>query len=218
MSFSCVDCLKKPCRSHDLDQLPKGCPTAACDPEQVFAMYSDEEKEMLRHAALVESGGYGRHTRVEEIMHFAYRMGYKKIGIAFCGGLINEANTFAKVLRANGFEVESVCCKVCSIPKSKLGISNEEQVRPGQTEVMCNPGYQAEYLNAAGVDLKVLLGLCVGHDTEFLMRAKPPVTVLAAKDRALGHNPLAALYCSGGYFKRISTFIQRLKSGEDWKP
>ena len=46
MSFSCVDCLKKPCRSHDLDQLPKGCPTAACDPEQVFAMYSDEEKEM----------------------------------------------------------------------------------------------------------------------------------------------------------------------------
>ena len=48
MSFSCIDCMKKPCRTHQLDQLPKGCPTAACDPEQVLAIYSDGEKKLLR--------------------------------------------------------------------------------------------------------------------------------------------------------------------------
>ena len=211
MEFSCVDCMKKPCRTHDLDQLPKGCPTASCNPEKVFSLYSEEERKMLREAAAVERIGYGRHTRVEEIMHFCHRMGYQKVGIAFCSGFSSEANTLAKVLRDNGFEVVGVCCKVCSISKRKLGIRDEEQVRPGQFEAMCNPGYQAVYLNEAGVDIKILLGLCVGHDTEFLIHAKPPVTVLATKDRALGHNPLAALYGVNSYFKRLTTFIERLK-------
>ena len=90
MKFSCVDCMKKPCRTHDLDQLPKGCPTAECDPEKVFAIYSEEERKLLREAAAVERIGYGRHTRVEEIMHFCHRMGYQKIGVAFCSGFSSE--------------------------------------------------------------------------------------------------------------------------------
>ena len=38
------------------------------------------------------------------------------------------------------------------------------------------------------------MGLCVGHDSLFLKYAEAPCTVLAVKDRLLGHNPLAAIY------------------------
>ena len=41
-------------------------------------------------SAEVEYEGYCRLTRVEEIMTFARKMGYQKIGIAYCIGLVNE--------------------------------------------------------------------------------------------------------------------------------
>jgi uncharacterized metal-binding protein len=71
-------------------------------------------------------------------------------------------------------------------------------------EPMCNPIAQAEVLNAEQVDLAVMLGLCVGHDTLFIKYCRVPCTVLAVKDRVLGHNPLAALYLSTGpYYGRL---------------
>jgi hypothetical protein len=62
----------------------------------------------------------------------------------------------------------------------------------GIMEPMCTPIAQAEVLNTEKVDLAILLGLCVGHDTLFLKYCHVPCTVLAVKDRVLGHNPLAA--------------------------
>jgi len=52
---------------------------------------------------------------VEEIIAFAKRIGAKKIGIATCIGLMNEAKIFAKILKAKGLESYSVICKVGSI-------------------------------------------------------------------------------------------------------
>ena len=49
-------------------------------------------------SAEVEYEGYCRLTRVEEIMTFARKMGYKKLGIAYCIGLVNEARIFARIL------------------------------------------------------------------------------------------------------------------------
>ncbi len=66
---------------------------------------------------------------------------------------------------------------------------------------MCNSVTQAKLLNKAKTDLNVLVGLCVGHDSLFIKFSKAPVTVLAAKDRVLAHNPLAALY-AGHYFNK----------------
>lgn len=63
-------------------------------------------------SAEVEYEGYCRLTRVEEIMTFARKMGYRRIGIANCIGLQNEARIFARILRDNGFDVFSVICKV----------------------------------------------------------------------------------------------------------
>jgi uncharacterized metal-binding protein len=47
----------------------------------------------------------------------------------------------------------------------------------------------------------VLLGLCVGHDSLFFKYTEAPGTVLAVKDRLLGHNPLAAVYNVDSYYR-----------------
>jgi len=75
---------------------------------------------------------------------------------------------------------------------------------PEMFEPICNPIAQAEVINAEGVDLAVQLGLCVGHDSLFIKYCRVPTTVLAVKDRVLGHNPLAAVYLSKGpYYSRL---------------
>ena len=68
---------------------------------------------------------------------------------------------------------------------------------------MCNPLLQAEILNHEETELNIVLGLCVGHDALFLKKAKAFCTVLAAKDRVTGHNPLAALYTLHSYYQKL---------------
>lgn len=66
---------------------------------------------------------------------------------------------------------------------------------------MCSPIGQARFLEKAETQLNILLGLCVAHDSLFVKYSATPVTVLAAKDRVLGHNPLAARYLADGYYR-----------------
>ena len=69
---------------------------------------------------------------------------------------------------------------------------------------MCNPIAQAEVMNAEKVDLAIVMGLCVGHDTLFIQYCNRPITVLVVKDRVLAHNPLGALYTSSSvYYGRL---------------
>ncbi|AHM57870.1 hypothetical protein EAL2_808p03660 (plasmid) [Peptoclostridium acidaminophilum DSM 3953] len=68
-------------------------------------------------------------------------------------------------------------------------------------EAMCNPTGQALLLNKAETDLNLIFGLCVGHDSFFVKYSNAPVTVAAAKDRVLGHNPMAAVYLAQSYYK-----------------
>ncbi len=49
-------------------------------------------------------------------------MGYRKIGIATCIGLLEETNRLASVLKAQGFVPVSVCCKTGSIDKLEMGL------------------------------------------------------------------------------------------------
>ena len=53
---------------------------------------------------------------------------------------------------------------------------------------------RALILNEEKCDFNLMLGLCVGHDSLFLKYIEGPVTVVAVKDRLLGHAPLNALY------------------------
>jgi uncharacterized metal-binding protein len=136
-------------------------------------------------------------------MHFARGIGARKLGIANCVGLIREAKMVQEIFEAHGFQVHTVCCKVGSRPKEEIGLTDEEKIIPGRYEPICNPIAQAELLNAVKTDLNVVIGLCVGHDSLFFRHSKAPVTVLVAKDRVTGHNPVAAVYTSHSYYKRL---------------
>ncbi len=141
--------------------------------------------------------------RVQEICEFAKKMGFKKLGIAFCVGLAQEASLLNEILAAQGFEVVSVMCKVGCVPKEKIGVKDKEKIQIGEFEAMCNSIAQAKILNEEKTELNILLGLCVGHDSLFFKYAEAYTTVLVAKDRVLGHNPIAALYTAGSYYSRL---------------
>lgn len=209
MQLKCAYCAKHSCAEHDLEHAPSICPSLPQQGIDLGEVYRDGEMKMAHEAALVESEGYCKNTRVEELMDFAYKMGYHKIGLAFCAGLSNEAKTFCKILEANGFETCSIICKNGSFGKTCIGIKPEQFVHGGDFEVMCNPAMQAELLNQENTELNIILGLCVGHDTLFIKHSKAPVTVLAVKDRVTGHNPLSPIYTYESYYKKLGNFIER---------
>lgn len=164
----------------------------------------EEVRKLALASARTEAAGYCKATRVEEVMDFARRIGAQKLGIAHCVGMMQEARLAREIFMAGGFEVYTVCCKVGSIPKESIGLLDEEKVRPGQYEALCSPVGQAAILARAGTQLNVLIGLCVGHDSLFFMHSQAPATVLVAKDRVLGHNPVACLYTSHSYYRRLT--------------
>ncbi|MHA1134961.1 MAG: DUF1847 domain-containing protein [Candidatus Thorarchaeota archaeon] len=161
-----------------------------------------EIRKISQESARVEATGYCEWTRVQETMEFAQRMDVNRIGIAYCIGLKREATTLAKIYEANGFEVTSVCCKCGSIPKEEIGLSDDEKIRPGNYESVCNPVGQAMIMNEEGTGLNVIVGLCVGHDSLFIKYSKALVTCLVVKDRVLAHNPVGALYTSESYYNK----------------
>jgi len=185
---------------------PGWCPSKVDDPAiaQGFARYQNPFLvKAAVESARVEAAGYCRWTRVEEVCAFAKRMGFKKLGIAFCIGVIDLANTLSRVLESHGFTVASVCCKTGGIAKEEIGLKDAEKIQPGHFEAMCNPVTQAEALNRAGTDFNVVVGLCVGHDSLFYRHSEALVTTLVAKDRVTGHNPAAALALADAYFNRV---------------
>lgn len=204
-----------------LDKAPTFCPMRRFPEvmEKATTQYERQEiREFSRLASVQEAQCYeltaeGIRTkipRLEETIQFAHKCGYRRIGLAFCVGLREEARMVTTIFEKHDLEVVSVNCKVGRISKEFIGIEGHEKILgPGLMEPMCNPIAQAEILNSEDVDLAVLLGLCVGHDTLFFRYCKVPCTVLAVKDRVLGHNPLAALYLSKGpYYSRINNPAQ----------
>ena len=180
-THSCSDCSRLGCRSASEEQYPPFCLTTNVDKallEETLEIYRNDPEQGLiaRTSACIEGEFYGRLTRVEETIEFIKRMGYKKIGIASCVGLMREASIFARILKAKGIEYFTVGCKV---------------------------GAQDKTLAAHGCDFNIVIGLCVGHDTLFLRHSKVPTTVMIVKDRVLQHNPVAALYGVQSMYSRF---------------
>ena len=206
--LSCAVCGLKACTTGPAaERFPPFCPMPVEEEllrEIERAYRTDPDLHRLAvESARTEAAGYCRQTRVEEIMDFARRLGARVLGIAHCVGLMEEARMAREIFLAGGFEVRTVCCKVGSIDKEALGLTDAEKVRPGQYEALCNPVAQAALLHQAGTQLNVVIGLCVGHDSLFFMHSKAPTTVLVAKDRVLGNNPVAALYTAHSYYRRL---------------
>ncbi len=205
--LKCSFCGVKACCSEIEKETPVFCPMSEYDEiiKKTNLKYTENETNLslALESARTESEGYCKWTRVEETINFAKKMKFKVIGIAHCIGLMKEAQIVHKIFESNGFIVNSVCCKVGKLDKSELGLKDSEKVRPGQYESACNPINQAKILEEAGCDFNVIIGLCVGHDSLFLMHSKAPTTVLVVKDRVLGHNPVAALYTSHSYYQNL---------------
>ena len=164
--------------------------------DAVKPMYEGDALRIHRAAAEVESQGYMKDVRLVELIKFCRKMGYGKVGIAYCTGMVGEMRSLAEILRKH-FEVTAVCCKTAGIDKKDLG---NVYLRDVPRESACNPIGQAEILNRDGTDINVIVGLCIGHDILFTRHSQAPVTTFIVKDRVLGHNPAAALY--SGYYQR----------------
>ena len=199
--YVCGLCTRKsPCNTQERVDLPSNCPCRDGDiSQQSKAMYVDEDLRIATQACKTEYEGYCKRTRIEEIMEFTANLGYKHIGIAHCIGLKHEAGIAYKIFKANGFEVDTASCKSGTFSKTDLNL--EQYQINKKWEGVCNPIGQALYLEKAGCELAVIMGLCVGHDTLFIKHCNLPVTYLVVKDRVLGHNPVQALYLHDSYLK-----------------
>ena len=170
--------------------------------------------EFAKQASIQEGEGYGQKElgpshvkpikpRILEVIEFAQKMEYGRLGLVFCVGLRKEARVVEKLFSSKGFEVISVACKVGRVPKEKIGVRDDQKIAIGQFESMCNPILQAFVLNHEKTEFNILVGLCVGHDSLVLKYAKAPCTVLVTKDRLLGHNPVAAISNIESYYRYL---------------
>lgn len=202
------------CNAHG--KAPANCPSVTCGElgdRALQATRSEENFEFARQASIQEAEGYaGRNlgyafvrpikTRMEEIIEFARRMNYKKLGLAFCNGLRKQAAIIDEILKNNGFTVASVTCKVGASPKSAIGLQHDQQLNlTADHETMCNPVLQAEILNNQATEFNVVVGLCVGHDALFFKHAKAMNTVFCVKDRVLANNPIGVIEQYDGYYR-----------------
>jgi uncharacterized metal-binding protein len=195
-----------------MDKLPDFCPmkiSGTVIQEALREYVRNDVKSLYLSATITEKESYevvrGKpipvRPRIRELVEFAKKIGVKKVGLAFCGGLSDEASRVADVLRYFNFKVYSVRCKCGGIDKSRLEVPEEYKISmAGGFEAACNPIVQAFLLNSVKTDLNVIVGLCVGHDILFTKYSKAPITTLIVKDRYTGHNPVIALY--SGYHRR----------------
>lgn len=200
----CVKCTVLRCSSKEKNtNVPASCPTET---------YPDLVRETRERYALPENqvvvqgwlglmskildpcraDGKYSWTRIHEIIEYAKVRKMKRLGIATCHALMPEAQLLSGILEENGFEVLSLSCCCGEVSPQEMGM-------PG--DIFCNPILQAEILNREKTELNIMVGLCVGHDILFLRNCNAETTPLIVKDRALGHNPVAALYQSRGFFR-----------------
>ena len=113
-------------------------------------------------------------------------MGWDRLGIAFCGGLSEEARKITKILVDSDIKVHTVVCSCGSVDKTRLGVLQEHKIASlyGESERFeagCNPIVQAEVLNSENLDLHIIVGLCIGHDIMFTKYSEAPVNAAAVK-------------------------------------
>jgi uncharacterized metal-binding protein len=204
-----MDCAK--CKTVDCYTKGKDC---TGDKGEMTDLYKKDPQALaiMGAAAALEAEGYMLLPRVQEVIVFGRKMGYRHLGMAFCAGLHREARLLQELL-APHFEITSACCKVCGIAQEDFKLP---KLRDNPNEVICNPLGQADILNRAGTELNLLVGLCVGHDMLFNKHSTAPVTTVIVKDRVLANNPAGALYSP--YWMRLikeNKLIEKGKSGDD---
>jgi len=178
MTVECADCSSYMCRTGTVEAAPDNCPMREEYPPFDELYTTDHRKRFAYEAALVESAGYCRWTRLQEVGEFAKRMGYTKLGIIHCPDTAREAGRVSSLLADYGIET----------------------LLPPLSD-HCSPIEQARWLEDNGSEFNVVAGMCVGHDSLFVRHSRVPVTSLIVRDLRLRHNPAVALYTSRSYLR-----------------
>jgi len=145
-------------------------------------LYSEDDLNILK---IAEDSLDPKLDRVNEIIAYCKEAGINQVGIANCISFEKQARNLEHIFSSHGLEVNRANCK--------LGKVKFNDFLPGYRGTSCNPAGQASYLDEKGVELNIMMGLCLGHDIIFNSKSKAPVTPLMVKDRKLDHNPLMAL-------------------------
>jgi len=209
--YDCASCKSKFCVKGISDDslLPQFCPLRENRnlAREVKKKYEDENvRSFYLNSAEVEIEAYDENaakrenkripirSRIREIAEFAKKIQAKKIGIAFCVALSDEAYRACRILKRHGLEVISVICTCGAVERAELNVPLELGKESDEFQAACNPLLQAELLNQVETGFNVIVGLCLGHDMLFTKHSRAPVTTLIVKDRVSGHNPVISLY------------------------
>ena len=182
-ALDCVACADRKClRGESCDFAPPA--RAAHDPET----------DRMLEASLDIASEEGRTLcRLSELIYFCLEMRYRRIGVAYCVDLQEPAAILTRVLR-RFFKVYPVCCKIGGAPQIDVFSAPESSAHRPAPSAACNPVDQADALNRLGVDINVLVGMCMGADCVFCRFSDAPVTTIFVKDRSLANNPIGAVY------------------------
>ena len=126
MLFTCEGCGVRACVTGE-GTAPEHCPIRMPGySEKVSAVYAKNKNAALESASQRVCGAKtdrDRIPRLKIVIEYCRKMGYKKIGIAFCAMVFEEMDWYSRMLRKNGFEVVSACWAVVSEPESFFLIS-----------------------------------------------------------------------------------------------
>ena len=135
----------------------------------------------------MDNGKAGNLSRIEELLEFAGEMNYKKVGLAYCYGMEPLAMDIRSLFLKRAIPCTGISCTCGAIPQK---VVNPESTLEG---VSCNPLGQAGQLMLDGVDLAVVVGLCMGHDILFQREFNRDQTTLVVKDRVFNHCPVQGI-------------------------
>ena len=188
----CALCKTKVCYAQKMQgaEYPAGCPSVADMQEYINEYKSDKNYDFMKAAC---AAGADKVPRLLEIVQLCKGIEYKRIGIAFCSVLRDQAVLLHEYLTGHGFEVVSVMCKVGGMPKDIIGIPNGKFG-------LCNPLAQAKHLNAGETDFNIFVGLCTGHQYIAIRNSIETPFDVITRDKVHENCPLKELGESGKLF------------------
>lgn len=204
--YTCANCKAHQCIEQNKDEarIPKNCPMRNEEyMGEIQKEYFDPETLKFYYATKTsrQPGTAPNFVpRLRYVIDLCKKVGYKKIGLAFCVGFQNEADLYSRILRKHGLQVVSVCCCNGGFNLTDYGV---ELPKGCEFDAACNPIGQARLMNEQEVEFNLVMGLCAGHDSLFMKHANAMSTVICVKDPATGHCPPMALYLYDTYYKQF---------------
>ena len=145
--YTCANCTVLACANNEPEKMPKNCPMRnASVMEAARAGYDlPENHDFYVNCSAIEGLGYCQWPRLKETVEFCKRMGYHKLGLAFCKGLRKEARIVADLLRAQGFEVCRSSARPVASPKKKWASRKRSRSTPANLRPCATPSHRQSF-------------------------------------------------------------------------